>query len=340
MIVVKEENGTLYVGDIGPARSQYTPGDFTKPWTPIGPGLKPTVTVTGTKFYVTFEYLGHTYVRELDPAVWPPEVIDPTTYTPNISLEEPRDAVAFGIGVNSPASVMVVDSAWDQRPVPSLLERVTTNIIYNIDTGEGSIDLQRKTSVAVPDPVLFKGWRVYRRTPAVVVNSVEVTPAGPWELLFDWQTEVTQFSLIRDMSTGVFREELALAFGYLWQPGTQNQDPALTGNYLESSKGPSVVIDSDVEPKTLQSAFTSPVQVAVGTGSEVAWPLFGESQQFFSIPAYDEIQAFGTQKPAGLVLLEAQSSAFVAAEYASPGGLSDFFNLSQGIVPSQVILYA
>ena len=335
MIVVKEEGGTLYVADIGPAKSQYTPGDLTKPWTPVGPGLKPTVTTTGSKFYVAFDYMGHTYVREMDSAVWPPEVIDPTTYTPNISLTEPQDALGLGNGDSTSMGGMVLDSGWDLRPIPNTLERVTPNIIYDVNTKQGSIDIQRKLAVAVPDPVLFSGWRVYHRTPAL-----GDTGAGPWELLFDWQTEVTKFTLIRDMASEAFRDELALVFGYLWRPDTQNMDPEAYGNHLESAKGPTLVIDSVVEPKTLQMGLTEAIGAAVGDSSP-AFVLPGDPQVFYSKTGEDVIPAFitGPLQLSGGTTLEAWSSVFVAVECAIPGGLADFVTLSQGISPAQVILY-
>lgn len=338
MIVVKEEAGVLYVADIGPAKSQYTPGDLIKAWTPIGPGLKPTVAVAGAKFFIAFEYLGHTYVRELDPAVWPPEVVDPTTYTPHIALEEPHDA--FGVGNVSPASMLYHDNAWDQRAIPNTLERVTPNVIFDLDTLQGSLTLQRKTSIPAPDPVLFAGWRVYRRTPAVLTNGVVTTPAGPWTLLFNWQTEVSAFTLIRDMSVDPFREELAICFGYLWDPEAPNADPAVTGGYRQSSLGPSLVVDSVIEPKTLQTAFNEPIGADADSPATPSEVLFGESQQFFSFPAYDSFDvAQGPLTLGAVVPMETAPPAFVIPDSASPGTLADFFSLSQGQTLSSVIPY-
>ena len=331
MIIAKEENGFLYLADLGPARSPFAPGEIVKPWEPLGPGTKPTVAMAGTKFYIAFEYLGHTYVREMDATEWPPEAIDPTTYTPNIALEEPHDAV--GLGGSSPADGLAHDSAYDARPVPVLLERVTPNIIFDLDTLQGSLTLQRKASVAAPGSVPADRWRVYRRTPALDGN-----PPGAWELLMDWQAEIGPFTVIRDMSAGQFQEELAITFGYLWDPTIPNADPAVSGNYMESNKGPSLLVDSVVEPKTLQKGFDERVSAAEGPHAPGA-VLFGGSQEFFSLPFYETTEVSGQHSPGAVVMVEPVSRGFVVPDFANPGTLADFFTLSQGVSPSNVLPY-
>lgn len=329
MIVVKETNGRLYVADIGPAKSASSPGDILEDWTPIGPGTNPTVSWDGTIYYIAFEYLGHVYVRKMDSTIWPPEVIDPTTYTPNISLEEPHDALAFGARLTRVAEVTRTDDGYDVKKHAAFLER-QSGMVYDLETGLMSTTLRRNTGTATPAPATFQAWRVYKRTPAS-----GNTPAGPWELLADWQPEVGLFTL---SSMSEINMELTLTFGRLWQDAGVNTDLSVTKLYKESIPGATILVDSNVEPKTFQVPFGDQIPAILGPSSPFGvW--FSSSQEFYSYPAYDVINVPVAQQLAAVLFDNPQSSAFVAANYADPGGLSDSLNLSQGQNTAAVIVY-
>lgn len=329
MIVVKETNGRLYVADIGPAKSASSPGDILQDWTPIGPGTNPTVSWDGTIYYIAFEYLGHVYVRKMDSTVWPPEVIDPTTYTPNISLEEPQDAMAFGVRSTTLADMNLQDDGYNTKAHTGFLER-QSGMIYDLETGQMSTTLRRNTGTSTPTPATFKAWRVYKRTPAA-----GNTPAGPWELLADWQPEVGLFTL---SSMSEINMELTLTFGRLWTDAGINTDPALTGLYQESIPGSVLVVNSNVEPKTFQVPFGDQIPAIQGASSPFGvW--FSSSQEFYSYPAYDTINVPATQQTSAVIPDLATPPGWISANYSDPGGLSDSLNLSQGQNQFGLIVY-
>lgn len=313
MILTKEKDGQIYVADIGPSKGPDTMGDILKPWTPTGPGERPVVSSDGTTHYLAFEYLGHVYVRKLSSTTWPPLVIDPTTYTPNISLEEPHDALTLGSEV-TPGQVRGEDQPYlapagsvgpsaapgGTIPHSGALKRVT-GIIRDVVTGQYSIQLQRDTTPALPSPATLQAWRVYVRP-----------VGGAWGLVVDWQTEVGPFTL---SNLGSLRYDVALTFGDL-------QDPA-THQYRESCLGSSLHVDSTVEPLTVQIGEGDQFTCGVGQGA-LSGAFFEGSQMFYSVPGEDRVPvALGGQGSfSEEVCLTSQSSPFLTGN--STRGWADF----------------
>lgn len=328
MIIVKEISGRLYVADIGPATSPTSPGPILQDWTPIGPGTNPTVSWDGTTYYIAFEYLGHVYVRKMDSTIWPPEIIDPTTYTPNISIEEPHDALAFGARGSRLGRIFATDDGYNTKAHLGYLER-TNGLLYDLDTGLFSTDMQRHVA-QIPTPATFQAWRVYKRTPAS-----GNTPAGPWELYADWQSEVGLFTL---SGIGELNLELALTFGRLWDAAGVNTNLTTTKLYYESIPGQTIRVNSNTEPKTFQVPIADTIQASKGDGS-ISGVIFSASQEFFSVPVEDTWNVPMTQQFGGVLFDSPRSSTFVAANYTDPGGLSDSLNLSQGQVLGGLVIY-
>lgn len=328
MIIVKEISGRLYVADIGPATSPTSPGQILQDWTPIGPGTNPTVSWDGTTYYIAFEYLGHVYVRKMDSTLWPPEIIDPTTYAPNISIEEPHDAMAFGARGSRLGKVSDTDDGYNAKQHSGYLER-TNGLLYDIDTGLFSTDMRRHVA-QIPAPATFQAWRVYKRTPAV-----GQTPAGPWELYADWQPEVGLFTL---SGIGELNLELALTFGRLWDAAGVNTNLAATKLYYESIPGQTIRVDSNTEPKTFQVPIADIYNAAKGEGT-ISGVIFSASQEFFSAPVFDTWNVPGDMQLGGVSMETPKSYTFITANYADPGGLSDSLNLSQGQVLGGLVIY-
>lgn len=325
MILTKEHGGQIYVADIGPSKGPETMGDILQPWTAIGPGERPVVSMDDSTYYLAFEYLGHVYVRRMENNVWPPLVIDPTTYTPHISLEEPHDAFALG-GEVAPGAVVVGDFPYLEGPHSAVLERVT-GIIRDTTTGRFSIQLQRKVASPIPSPATFQAWRVYARP-----------VGGAWALLTDWQPEVGAFTL---SASGSLCYDVALTFGDLWSASGVNTDVTATHLYRESMLGASLHLDSTTEPLTVQSSSgdTTPCPWGVSSPSGVT---FGGSQAFYSVPGEDTA-ALSAQADFGSVLPQAPwSSAFLTGN--ATRGWADFADQwgapqGVGVSPSSVIVY-
>lgn len=224
--VAKELGGVIYMGLVS-AVSGASP--IVQGWSPIGPGTKPVVVQEDGFCLVTFDYLGHTYARRLDTSIWPPQVVDPVTYNPNISIQEPHDAVGLQ-GKSDPGGVDVFEV-----PLPSAGGmQALSNILYDDATGKLSIQVGPITSD--PVPTSRRAWRLYVRD----------LGATDWTLYQDWVAALaSSYTFERD---GTLRMQFAVTYGCLWTPETRNS--AGFDSLCESPMSPILTVDSSASPWT------------------------------------------------------------------------------------------
>ena len=282
MIVAKEVNGLIFVATLAPAAQVGVPGGLLHPWTRIGPGLQPVITGDEDHYFITFNYLGHIFTRRIDASVWPPQVVDPVTYTPWISIQESCDSVCL----QTRSSSSQAQAFNEQLPGVGKLSRLG-NLIYDVANNKLTAQVVRNVS-ANPTPALRKKWRVYSK------------PLGSsvWTLAQDWIAEIPtlQFEGI-----GSLKLDLAASYGYLWTSDSRNTDPDITGNYLESLKGPSLRINSDTESWCLVYQFEEHISSAP-QGSPACALLDSRTRQWAYtlediIPAPGGCAAFGFLEP-------------------------------------------
>ena len=228
MIVAKELNGLIHVADIGPATGT-TPGTLIRPWTPIGPGLSPVMTWEGTHCFIAFDYLGHTYARRLDTSVWPPQVVDPVTYTPHISLQEPADVSSLQVR-SAFGRTMLMDA-----PMPGAGGMIRSGYM-RLDEDTNTLYADIIPISANPLPSIRAGWRVYARP----------IGGGAWTILSDWApTLPSVIHLVGE--NGSMRLEIAVTYGVLWRGDLRNSNLPVTHGYRESDLSTILVVDSTKE---------------------------------------------------------------------------------------------
>lgn len=234
--VAKELDGVIYVGLMS-AVSGASP--VVHGWSPIGPGTKPVVVQEDGFCLVTFDYLGHTYARRLDTSIWPPQVVDPVTYTPNISIQEPHDAVGLQ-GKSDPGGVDVFEV-----PLPSAGGmQALSNILYDDATGKLSIQVGPITSD--PVPTSRRAWRLYVRD----------LGATDWTLYQDWVAALaSSYTFERD---GTLRMQFAVTYGCLWTPEARNASGF--SSLRESSLSQILTVDSNVDSWTYSRSGSDSVE--------------------------------------------------------------------------------
>ena len=236
MLIVKELNGIINLGDISQSQSGGAQaGVLDLPWTPIGPGTDPVVSwdTDHTTYYLAFDYLGHIYGRLVDTTIWPPQIVDPVTYSPFYSVQEPAESLALGLISTSGYGLSYQETLWGVGKMLQTEEMVLDNV-----TGIFTTRVTRDYTV-VPVAATLKKWRAYIR------------PLGStsWTLLHDWATD---FGVLTINGPGPLRVEVCCTYGHMWTDDGRNTDPDVSGDYIESMYGVPLVIDSTVQPHVIR----------------------------------------------------------------------------------------
>ena len=222
----KELDGVIYVGLVS-AIGGGSP--VVQGWSPIGPGTSPIVAREGNYCLVTFDYLGHTYARRLDTGVWPPQVVDPVTYSPNISIQEPHEA----IGLQGKTS-MGAAGFFEVDLISAGGMQTLSNIFYNDATGD--MRVQVGPIAADPIPTTRRAWRLY----------VREIGATEWTLHQDWVASLaSSYTFERN---GSLRLQFAVTYGCLWTLDSRNS-PGFSA-LRESPLSPILTVDSNTDPWT------------------------------------------------------------------------------------------
>jgi hypothetical protein len=263
MLIAKEMDGKIYVAQLGKTTGPDTAGGIPT-WFFIGPGVRPTVVPYGEGVQmVLFDYLGVLNARLMSTTDWPPTQVDPTTYTPFISIQRSEDALAFSVFGSSAHG-----SKFPDAMVPgNTLQRVD-DLIYDSATRTYTTLISRVPGFN-PDPVTLSGWRLYSKPMGA--------PADQWVLMMDWTKEIANVPVT---GTPKLQMDYCVSWGHLFNPDRPN-DP---WDRLESPKGLTFTLDSDVISKTLKTAYYD----SMGTGktegeSSAAWSYMDSKQMFFSV---------------------------------------------------------
>lgn len=263
MLIAKEFNGGIYVAQLGKTTGSDNPGTLPG-WFFIGPGLRPTVSAYGPGvFLVLFDYMGVLNARLLNANAWPPEQVDPVTYTPFISIQRSEDAVAFSI----------YGSAGWGRELPDVMDPAgplfrASDLLYDGDTDTYSTTISRDTGVN-PDPNTRSGFRLYSK-PMGAADSA-------WTLIQDWTSDIVGFAV---NGSPKIQQDYCLTWGHLFDPDAPN-DPF---KRLESPKGAAFTLNSDVIPKTLKVAYFTTLPDPRTEGEHTnAWAYMEPKQTFFNL---------------------------------------------------------
>ena len=133
MFIVKSENGIIKIAHVAKAKLE---ADYAVPgvvdiWYPLGPGEDPyVVRYTSTQIVVVFTYLSHSFCRVLDTSVWPPSIVDPTTYTPQISIQRILDSPS----IHSQTLTGISQTGMSLDEIAKLLP-VSSTYTLDVDTG-------------------------------------------------------------------------------------------------------------------------------------------------------------------------------------------------------------
>ena len=314
MIIIKEHNGILQVAQLGSAHSVAEPGNIVGGWIGIGPGLAPVITPGEGCYFITFTYLGHIYTRRMDAAIWPPQVVDPVTYTPNISIQEPHDSVCLQARSSTAGAKAITELV-----IGSARLFRGSGLIYDLSTGKISTTVIRDTNYN-PTPATRKKWRVYSR----LIGDVN------WNLLQDWIDEVPTLQI---EGTGSVKLELTASYGHLWTTEGRNSDPSLTGNYVESPKGPVLQIDSSIESWTLRYGFSD--SVGVVQGGSPCGVVLGDRTSEWAYSAASSVEVNSHSTPVCSSMETSRSSGFQA-----PHLIETAVVLSMQHSPCSALLYS
>jgi hypothetical protein len=212
---------------------------------------------------VLFDYMGVLNARLMSTIDWPPTQVDPVTYTPFISIQRSEDALAFSVfgssayGRNLP----------DVMAPGNTLQRVDA-LVYDSATLTYTTLISRAPGFN-PDPVTFSGWRLYSKPMGA--------PADQWVMMMDWTGEIANVPVT---GTPKLQMDYCVSWGHLFNPDRPN-DP---WDRLESPKGITLTLDSDVIPKTLRTIYYDPMGTATTEGeSSAAWSYMYPRQMFFNI---------------------------------------------------------
>ena len=214
MIICKELNGRIWLAKVAPSVDAKNVG-LVGTWYQIGPGQQPQMSwAGGTEYVINFQYLSHNFTRVVDIATWPPNQVDPITYTPQISIQrgeewapiDPKhDSSETQLGESEERAVLVQSDPyvyWDRAT----------------DTYHTFIS---KTSFS---PLNEKGYRVYQRI-----------PGGAWNLLIDWTPDVVNYQVTE---VGGFKKDYGISWGGWWNSGSQNFPDDLQSAWHEYPIGP------------------------------------------------------------------------------------------------------
>jgi hypothetical protein len=209
MIAVKEVSGKIYVAQVPPATgdsgSAIPVSGQIADWFYIGPGQTPFVSWSGDNTYViTFNYLSQVVARVISMADWPPQQVDPVTYTPAITIQRPEVWVPVSTTLQTPLVLK-----GDPAPVWGYLKRDYNYIYYNTNLDQYTISLSRDPGMPQPSPATRKGYLLYW------------SPKGQnqWTVLGNWAPDFTNFIV---QTTGSMRYDFALSWGEYWSSGDQN----------------------------------------------------------------------------------------------------------------------
>jgi hypothetical protein len=275
MIAVKELNGKIHIALIPKAKGDWTtkpsePGIIDQ-WFDIGPGQNPYVSWSGEDTYViTFQYMSQVVSRLISVSSWPPNRVDPVTYTPQISIQKPEVWV--------PVSGVLNGSFVKQGKPPEVwgyVKRDDPYVYFDPDTNIYQIWVSRDTTKPTPGDPTRKGYRLWTR------------PLGgsTWTLLKDWDTD---FSHVNIQSVGSLKQEIALSWGELWVDGNQNFPDDHTPSWYEHPPVKTAQVNSDIESCTYTISFRENVQLPTDPGQNAALATTPNST-FWSVPCFELI---------------------------------------------------
>lgn len=273
--VAKELDGVIYVGLVSAVGGGFP---IVEGWSPIGPGTSPIVVRERGHCLITFDYLGHTYARRMDTSIWPPQVVDPVTYAPNISIQEPHEA----IGLQGKTSMGAAEF-FEVEQVSAGGMQVLSNIFYDDATGDMSV--QVGPIAADPIPTTRRAWRLY----------VREIGASEWTLHQDWVASLAaSYTFERN---GSLRLQFAVTYGCLWTPESRNSSGF--SSLRESPLSPILTVDSNTASWTYSRSGSDTVESPEG---EVG-AIFLEGACLFHGSTGAEIVEVGGNTTMGSVLM-------------------------------------
>jgi len=259
MLIVKEQNGQIYVANLSAAVDRNTPGTIDS-WMYVGPGNNPIINnVAPNRYILTFDYLSHTFVRVFDLSVtpYPPQIVDPVTTNP-YSIQKPEESIPIAYASNSGISHIDVTPTLFPPTKPLLISQLYYDTTSNIYTYYVSRDTSEN-----PSSYLRTGFRLYTKASNV----------SNWTLSQDWITEITNFQI---QHVGPFIDNLTFSLGGLFDPTQPNSSAK-----LESPFGPILTVDSSKLSKTLQTAVTDTISILDTSNQSTANTYFEPPQKFY-----------------------------------------------------------